>query len=284
MGSLADVYGLIIGSGLIFLLGLRDDVRAFNPQVKLIGQVLAVTVFVAGVSAAHVTPQFVLLLPLAVFWVLGITNALNLLDNMDGLCAGIAFVASATMAVFCLHVGFFALAFLSLLIGVSALGFLCFNFIPARPARIFMGDCGSMFLGFSLSGLVVVVAGRLHTHRIDAWIVPVLIMAVPIFDTTLVTIRRKAEGRAISQGGRDHSSHRLVYAGLTEKQAVIALWSFSGIAGGLGLVLWAIGIPMISLSLAFLVGALLWWTGAFLSRFPCAKQETPRASVAWDAL
>src|SRR5262249_6971892 len=155
------------------------------------------------------------------FWMLTLTNSFNLLDNMDGHSAGVATVIASLLTAYGLTHGAPLVAGLSALIAASCLGFLWFNFRIAEPARIFMGDCSSMFLGYMLAGLGVLSLYRETSAMLPACALSLLLMALPLFDTTLVIVRRKREGRAISQGGRDHSSHRLVYAGLSEKQSVL---------------------------------------------------------------
>ena len=166
---------------------------------------------------------------ITVFWLVGITNAINLLDNMDGLAVGISAIAAISLAVsFAINGQQVEALIIAVFIGVL-LGFLIFNF---NPASIFMGDCGSMFVGFFLAGSVLLngVGGR-SRGILAILAVPALILFVPIFDTTFVTIIRKAWGRKASQGGRDHTSHRLVALGLSERNAVLMLYFFAAVAG-----------------------------------------------------
>ena len=167
---------------------------------------------------------------ITIFWLVGITNAINLLDNMDGLATGVAIIASSVLA-YNFFVNNHQSEFLIISIFIAALfGFLIFNF---NPASIFMGDCGSMFIGFFMASTVLlntVVGGRSRSV-FSVLAVPVLILFVPIFDTTFVTVLRKLKGRAASQGGRDHTSHRLVALGMTERKAVLMLYGFSALAG-----------------------------------------------------
>jgi UDP-GlcNAc:undecaprenyl-phosphate GlcNAc-1-phosphate transferase len=170
---------------------------------------------------------------ITVFWLVGITNAINLLDNMDGLAAGIAAIAALSLAVgFAVNGQTGELIFISAFIG-ALLGFLIFNF---NPASIFMGDCGSMFVGFLLASSVLLnQSGGRSRGILTILAVPVLILFVPIFDTTLVTVLRKMWGRKASQGGRDHTSHRLVALGLSERAAVLMIYAFAAGAGLLAL-------------------------------------------------
>jgi len=213
----------------LFLVGLVDDFLHIKPYQKLIGQVL-------GASAVV---YFGLLLPwgwgasvglvVTIFWLIGITNAINLLDNMDGLAAGISAIAAVFIAAsFALNGQPVAAATLAAF-AAALVGFLVYN---SNPASIFMGDCGSMFVGFFLaSSALLASAGDRGRSFIVVVAVPVLILFIPIFDTTLVTVVRKLSGRAASQGGRDHTSHRLVALGLSERRAVWMLYGFAGASG-----------------------------------------------------
>ena len=164
-------------------------------------------------------------------WLVVLTNAFNLLDNMDGLCAGIAVIAGAGLLV-----GLFGrqdvgheIRYLAILLGATS-GFLIYN---AHPASIFMGDAGSLFLGLTLASLTLSVGGPAHDRSriLSIVVAPMLVLLVPIFDTTLVTVSRLVSGRRVSHGGRDHSSHRLVALGLSERRAVFILWALAATAG-----------------------------------------------------
>jgi UDP-GlcNAc:undecaprenyl-phosphate/decaprenyl-phosphate GlcNAc-1-phosphate transferase len=240
---------IILGSSsFLFLVGLIDDVLDIKPYQKLFGQIIGVAVIISGglaLSSNNPDEMKSVLVPawtnwqtlnicITAFWLVGITNAINLLDNMDGLAAGISAIAATSLAF-----GFAAsgqtseLVIICVFIG-ALLGFLVFNF---NPASIFMGDCGSMFVGFFLASSVLLtqVGGR-SRGLLLVLAVPVLILFVPIFDTTFVTVLRKIWGRKASQGGRDHTSHRLVALGLSEKSAVLMLYGFAALAGGLSLI------------------------------------------------
>ncbi len=183
----------------------------------------ALLVLVTGTEVQLIHVQ-VVAWALALLWLVGMTNAFNLLDNMDGLAAslaGIAFVFFAIDAV-TIHPNDTILA-LSLAGALSCAGFLPFNLRPHGKALIFMGDSGSQVLGFMLAALGLSASWKVAGTTVATLLLPVLVLAVPILDTTLVTIARLLEGRPISQGGRDHSSHRLVRFGLSEKYAVLLL-------------------------------------------------------------
>jgi UDP-GlcNAc:undecaprenyl-phosphate GlcNAc-1-phosphate transferase len=220
---------LVLCASAMFALGLIDDVVHLKPYAKLIGQIVAATVLTTHGLRLPWTQSLIFDQAITIFWLVGVTNAMNLLDNIDGLAGGIAAIGGLFMTYFFVASGQFAHAALSAAFAGAVIGFLVFNF---NPASIFMGDCGSLFLGYFLGA-----AALLHpTHRSRSLVAvlapPVLVMAIPILDTTLVTLTRKLNGRPVSQGGRDHTSHRLVALGLSERAATLTLYGFA-IASGL---------------------------------------------------
>jgi UDP-GlcNAc:undecaprenyl-phosphate GlcNAc-1-phosphate transferase len=254
--------GLIVGGSVLFFTGLIDDFRHLRPHTKLIAQILAACVLiVSGVQIG--TPWIGLFaIPLTILWVVGITNAFNLLDNMDGLSAGTALIAAAFLFGFSVEVGNLGTALLCLALGGAALGFLFFNF---NPARIFMGDSGSMYLGFTLSGITLLGSREMASDVFFVLLVPAAMMGLPIFDTALVSIVRTLEGRPLSQGGRDHLSHRLVALGLSERTAVLVLYVVAAAFGSLGLIARLAGV-WLSLLMAGVFLALTVLFGAFLAQ------------------
>jgi UDP-GlcNAc:undecaprenyl-phosphate GlcNAc-1-phosphate transferase len=226
-----DRFGLLmIGASLMFVLGLIDDLKTLPPYVKLLGQIVAACVLVVGLPIGRYLPWSVLMVPITIFWIVGLTNAFNLLDNMDGLAAGIAMIVALTLFGFNVLQGDQQTAMLCIIIAGACGGFLVFNF---NPARIFMGDSGSLLLGYLLSGIVVLGAAKAGQEIALTLLVPVGVMALPILDTTLVTVVRSLHHRPISQGGRDHLSHRLVALGLNERSAVLVLYAITALFGGL---------------------------------------------------
>ena len=224
----------------MFVIGLVDDALALKPATKLIAQIaMAATMLYFGYRLNWLDSRL-LDSVLTMVWIVGLTNAFNLLDNMDGLCAGIALIV-ALMLIAGLAGGAAAeragpeVMFLSLLAG-SVAGFLVFNF---PPASIFMGDSGALLLGFSLATLTLghegVRASRSDVVSIIAG--PAFVLLIPIFDTTLVTVSRVLSGRSPAMGGRDHSSHRLVAIGLSERSAVLVLYSLAAVGGIIGIAL-----------------------------------------------
>ncbi len=225
---------MAIGCTIMFLTGVIDDRLDLKPSVKLLAQVVAAGLpLYSGASFAGL-PVFVSL-PLTLIWVIGITNAVNLIDGMDGLASGLSTIAAAVLAALAWQLGDTTTAKMAASVVGAAAGFLVFNF---KPARIFMGDGGSLFLGYSLAILSLDVQSQATgNNQLVVLFVPFAILAVPIFDTTLVTISRVMHGRSITQGGIDHSMHRLVLLGLSERRAVAVLWFIGSVFGGLSLLL-----------------------------------------------
>jgi UDP-GlcNAc:undecaprenyl-phosphate GlcNAc-1-phosphate transferase len=268
------------GSTFLFLVGLVDDLFSIRPYQKLIGQLIGAGILVLSGLKLPITGFEIIDIWITVFWVIGITNAINLLDNMDGLAAGISAIAGVSLAL-----NFFSnglsneLLLTSALIG-ALIGFLVFNF---NPASIFMGDCGSMFVGFLLSGTVLLnqVGGR-SRGILAILAVPVLILFVPIFDTTFVTVLRKLWGRKASQGGRDHTSHRLVALGLSEGSAVLMLYALAVTGGALALVVGQIGMVR-SFALIGFFTVVLVIIGVYLSKVKVYEAEQEEQAAADNA-
>jgi len=233
--SLQITYGkqILLASTFLFFIGLVDDLIHIKPYQKLIGQILGAAYVVYYGLTLPWTSSKILNMALAIFWLIGITNAINLLDNMDGLASGIAIIAAGFLALSFVNTGQTTEALIMLIFAAGLLGFLVYN---SNPASIFMGDCGSMFVGFFVasSALINLTGGRSRS-LVPVLAVPILILFIPIFDTTFVTVLRKLSGRAASQGGRDHTSHRLVALGLSERRAVLMLYSFAALSGVLAI-------------------------------------------------
>jgi UDP-GlcNAc:undecaprenyl-phosphate GlcNAc-1-phosphate transferase len=258
--SLVDV---VVGSStFLFLVGLIDDLIHTKPYQKLIGQVMGSAFVVYYGLTLPWTSYSALNVALTIFWLIGITNAVNLLDNMDGLAAGIATIASGFLALSFLASGHVNEALLLLTFAGALLGFLVYN---SSPASIFMGDCGSMFIGFFLASAALVnVSGGRSRSLLPVLAVPILVLFIPIFDTTFVTILRKLSGRAASQGGRDHTSHRLVALGTSERHAVWMLYGLAALSGVLALLVQQVKLDV---SLAAIAGftVLLTLLGVYLA-------------------
>ena len=230
---------LLVCGAAIAACGLADDLLSLNASTKLVLQVTVASLLVFFGYRLGWTESLVVDAMLTLFWIVGITNGFNLLDNMDGLCAGTTLIAGTFLLITLIgDAGVTPPAlYLTALLGATT-GFLVFNI---HPASIFMGDTGSLFLGLNLAALTLVgpVAGaQSGTAGVISVVAgPVLLLLIPIFDTTLVTVMRLLSGRAPSQGGRDHSSHRLVALGLPEPTAVATLWALAVLGGAIALLL-----------------------------------------------
>ena len=264
IGLLDSIYSeLVFGAVLIFISGLYDDVKGLRPYVKLIIHIIAgVLVMTSGVFLGNGLLPGYIAIPITLLWVVGITNAMNLLDNMDGLCSGISGIIGLFLGIIFLLNDQSVLSLLSFTVSGAAFGFLVYNF---SSAKIFMGDSGSLFLGFLLSTIALMGTYETKSHVMLSLGIPLLIMSLPIFDTTLVTISRKYFNRPISQGGRDHSSHRLIALGYSERKSLLVMYGIAIFGGGIAIGLiylnLSISLLLVILSLILFVGS-----GAFLSR------------------
>ena len=225
--------GALAAGAVVAIIGLMDDKRALSARVRLLVQAAAVGILIyAGIKVQFSSTPAWVDMGLTFLWVIGVTNAINLMDNMDGLAAGVAAVAAAYIAVIAVSTGQFLISGLASVLFGACLGFLYFNF---PPATIFMGDSGAYFLGFWLS----VLALRLRfTHEVGhaTWLVPILVLAVPLFDTTFVVFSRLARGIHPFTPGKDHLSHRLVNLGFDKRSAVLVLYLFQCGLGSLAFV------------------------------------------------
>jgi UDP-GlcNAc:undecaprenyl-phosphate GlcNAc-1-phosphate transferase len=258
--SQADVsrlWVLLLGGGLIFLVGLVDDVISLKPYSKLIAEIAIASLFVFFGLRLNWSHSLTLDALLTMVWIVGLTNAFNLLDNMDGLCGGIALIAGSTVLVtLALRTGVTPDAeYLAILLGATA-GFLAYNL---HPAKIFMGDSGSLFIGLNLAALTLIHPddGSGTSNVLSIVVGPLLILLVPIFDTSLVTVSRILSGRSAAVGGRDHSSHRLVAIGLSERAAVAVLWALAALGGALAVAIRGFDNEWSSLGAAIFILAMI---------------------------
>lgn len=272
---------VLAGSSFLFVVGLLDDILNIKPYQKLIGQLIGAVMIVGFGLTLPLTGNSFIDIWITVFWLIGITNAINLLDNMDGLAAGISAIAAFSLAIgFGTNGNSVELLLTSAFVG-ALIGFLVFNF---NPASVFMGDCGSMFVGFLLSSSVLLgQTGGRSRGIFSILAVPVLILFVPIFDTTFVTILRKMWGRKASQGGRDHTSHRLVALGLSERSAVLMLYIFAMAAGTLSLFVSQLQ-PTQSLALILLFVLILTMVGVYLSKVKVYKEQEEELALQNNAV
>lgn len=229
-----EIVGLLLGGTVILAVGVIDDLKHLSAKVKLLGQIVAAMVLVAfNVRIEWLTNPFGEMIyldyfsvPLTVLWVVSLTNTVNLIDGLDGLAAGVSTIASITILLVALQQNFWTVAILTAALAGSALGFLQHNF---NPAKIFMGDTGSMFLGYTLAA--VSILGTVKSAATIALVVPIVALGLPIMDTAFAIIRRYTNGRPIFKPDKGHLHHRLLEMGLTQKQAVLLMYVISGCLG-----------------------------------------------------
>jgi UDP-GlcNAc:undecaprenyl-phosphate/decaprenyl-phosphate GlcNAc-1-phosphate transferase len=249
----------LLGGAILFAVGLCDDLFGVNPAAKLAAQVVAALVIVG--SGLHVESLVLwpgmevslgwFAIPLTVLWLVGVTNAFNLIDGLDGLAAGVSLVALSAIAIIAVTYGHTEVALLCVALIGAVLGFLYFNF---SPASIFLGDSGSLFVGFLLG--VLALRGTLNADAAVLAVVPVLALAIPIFDTFLAISRRWLRGVPMSSADRGHIHHRLLALGLTHRQAAVRMYVTASILALLGLAL-ALSPPQFLQLVALLAGAAL---------------------------
>jgi UDP-GlcNAc:undecaprenyl-phosphate GlcNAc-1-phosphate transferase len=236
--SIREMIAILVGASLISLMGIWDDRWGLRPLIKLLGQVIAaVVLLLAGIQVGIFPMEWESLnIIITVLWVAGITNALNLLDNMDGLSGGVAAVAAGFFLLLAASSGQYLVSALAAALLGACLGFLRYNL---NPASIFMGDAGSLFLGFTLAALGIKLRFPASQHfpqnaDLITWMIPILVLGIPIFDTTLVFISRlRRRLNPLTNPGKDHLSHRLVALGMSRREAVLTIYV---LAFGLGMV------------------------------------------------
>jgi len=279
----SELLGVLGGCTLLFLAGLADDIFTLSPLMKLAAQFGAAGVVLASGLSVEIVANDVLAVAFAIVWLVGITNAFNLLDNMDGLAATLAAIAC----------GYYALdavignsdrvvLVLALALGVALVGFLPFNLRPGRSASVFMGDSGSQLLGFALASLALLSSWKVAGTTLATTVLPLLVLAIPILDTTLVTVIRLLERRPVTQGGRDHTSHRLVYYGLSEGKAVALLALLATMLGATGLAYNVLGSGRVTTVGVLFSFILLVQFASYLGDLEERSrrgEETPRASL-----
>ena len=247
-----ETVGLVLSGSLIVALGLIDDYKNLPAKIKLLGQIGAAALLVAAfdVRIDFVTDPFGdyiylewFAVPATMFWLVGLTNTVNLIDGLDGLAAGVSAIASFTIMLIALEQNFILVAVLTAALAGAALGFLKYNF---NPAQIFMGDTGSMFLGFMLAGISV--TGAVKSVATIALVVPVFALGLPILDTTFAIVRRVRGGVPIFKPDKGHLHHRLLSVGFTQRQAVLLMYVISALFG-----LSAIALTAVSSQIAVLI-------------------------------
>jgi UDP-GlcNAc:undecaprenyl-phosphate GlcNAc-1-phosphate transferase len=220
--------GILLGATLVSFFGLWDDRRSLGPALKLLGQFGAASILLVTDVRVGAFPYEWLNIAVTLVWVVGITNAMNLMDNMDGLSGGVGAVASAFFLLLAAMNGQYLVGALSAALLGACIGFLAYNL---NPASIFMGDAGALFLGFMLAAVGIKLRFP-ENLDIVTWMVPLLILGVPIFDTALVSVSRSLRGlNPLTTPGKDHTSHRLVDMGFTQREAVMILYLAGGALG-----------------------------------------------------
>lgn len=216
-----ELSAIILAATWLAIIGFLDDRLDLSPRIKFPAQAAAaITVLLAGIRI-DLFHTLVLDVPLTILWIVGIVNAINFLDNMDGLAAGVSAIAALFLFILSASQGQNLVAPLSAAIGGAAIGFLIYNF---NPATTFMGDMGALVLGFLLAALGIKLNFPHHEPGIT-WMIPIMVLGLPIFDTSLVVFTRLREGRSPFKGGRDHTSHRLVGLGFSPRAAVLILYT-----------------------------------------------------------
>ncbi|MBN1972133.1 MAG: undecaprenyl/decaprenyl-phosphate alpha-N-acetylglucosaminyl 1-phosphate transferase [Sedimentisphaerales bacterium] len=236
--SKTQLITLLCSAAFIFLIGLIDDLKGLSARIKLISELLAVVVLcIAGIkiSSIYITKEWVINLgilscPLTILWIVGITNAVNLSDGLDGLAAGISAIACGVIAIFSVYSGNVIMAIIMLAMLGSLSGFLFFNF---NPAKIFMGDCGSLFLGFTIASASVQCSTK--SSALVGLALPFLALGIPIFDTLFSMLRRSIERRSIFSPDRRHFHHMLIDMGIKQRHVVISIYVMTFLFTGLGM-------------------------------------------------
>jgi UDP-GlcNAc:undecaprenyl-phosphate GlcNAc-1-phosphate transferase len=267
-----ELVAILGGCTILFVAGLLDDLFSLGPLLKLGAQLAAAGLVIGyGLTISGLISNNFLAGTVALLWLVGMTNAFNLLDNMDGLAATLAGIAALFFAIdaVTVHQNEAVLA-LALALAFACAGFLPFNLRPKRSAAVFMGDSGSQMLGFALAALGLTASWKVAGTTVATLLLPVLVLAVPILDTTLVTVVRLLDGRPVYQGGRDHTSHRLVYHGLSERRAVVLLAVISAALGATSLFYAVLDNAWVTL-----IGVLL--TFALLVQFASVLSDVERS-------
>ncbi|MEX2211330.1 MAG: hypothetical protein WD689_06150 [Gaiellaceae bacterium] len=261
-----ELLGIVGGCAIVFLAGLYDDIRHIPPLAKLAAQVAAAGVVIGTGTTVVIVDHGLIGAGLALLWLVAVTNAFNLLDNMDGLAATLAALAAGFFALdaYFEHANVEVLA-LSVAVVMACVAFLPFNLRPGKRAAVYMGDSGSQVLGFALASLGLAASWQAAGATVATLILPLLVLGVPILDTALVTVVRLLEGRPLAQGGRDHSSHRLVRYGLSEWHAVALLAVVGAVLGGTSIAYNVIDDRRITLVGVFVTFVLLVQFASFLA-------------------
>lgn len=264
----SQLLGLLVGVFIIVGIGIVDDIKQLGPKIKFIFQILAAisVVWISGDKISFITNPFAasgstleisdfIAYPLTILWIVGITNAINFIDGLDGLAAGVSSISYLSLMFIAILFGQVQTAMIIAILAGSTLGFLPYNF---NPAKIFMGDTGSTFLGFTLG--VISIQGLMKTYAAISIVIPVLVLGLPLFDTTFAILRRLIKRKPIMAPDRGHLHHRLIDMGFSQKQSVVTMYVVSGALGLVAIVLADKGalsavVLIIALSLFVIAGS-----------------------------
>ncbi|MBD3183600.1 hypothetical protein GF312_15005 [Candidatus Poribacteria bacterium] len=264
-----DIIIFLLGSVVLFLLGLFDDKVGAIPSGKLLIQlVVVICLMILGIRLKIL--NIYLAIPLSLIWYIMVINSFNLIDNMDGLSSGITIIASLGFSILAWEKGQNHMVFITLALAGASAGFLIFNF---NPAKIFMGDCGSLFIGYVLTTLPMLLFWQESTNVFPDLAAPVLILVYPIFDTIMVTILRLKAGSRPWIGGKDHSSHRLAIWKLGEVGAVFSAYLI-GIIGCVSAYIILSVKPSFYIPLLILLGVVALSFGMSISRIDISKYKS----------
>lgn len=267
--------GILIGAAIILAGGVLDDIYDLKPILKLAFQISAViALMLFNVDIQIITNPLsvnnsyfnvgILSIPITFIWVIGVTNAINLIDGLDGLAAGIALISAFTMFIIALLNNRYDAMVLSAILCGAVSGFIPYNF---NPASIFMGDTGSQLLGFLLAGISI--EGAIKSATAFAVVAPIIALGVPIYDTLFAIIRRKLNGKPIMSGDRGHLHHRLMEAGLSQRQTVVVMYITSAILGGISI----IAMQISNVSAYFLLAIIMAFTIFVARKYSFFKQK-----------
>jgi UDP-GlcNAc:undecaprenyl-phosphate GlcNAc-1-phosphate transferase len=225
-----DILGMLLGGTVIMIIGVLDDKYQLPAKVKLLGQIIAACVLIAfdikiewlnNPWGGYLYLEY-LSIPFTIFWVISFTNVVNLIDGLDGLAAGVTAIASITVILVAVQQGVYPVAVLTAALAGGIIGFIRYNF---NPASIFMGDTGSMFIGYMLAAISIF--GAVKSAATIALIVPAVALGLPIMDTAFAILRRYTNGRPIFQPDKGHLHHRLLAMGMSQRQAVLLMYAIS---------------------------------------------------------
>jgi UDP-GlcNAc:undecaprenyl-phosphate GlcNAc-1-phosphate transferase len=264
-GGLGDpkIVGILVTGGLIVALGVVDDKVALKARTKFVGQLViaALLVYGWGIRIDYMWNPLLgewlhfrwLAAPLSIFWIVAMVNVVNLVDGLDGLAAGISTIAALTLMLIALQQSMVTQVILTAALAGAAIGFLRYNF---NPAKIFMGDAGAMFLGFALAAISI--QGVMKSALAVGVVVPILALGLPILDTAFAIARRLATGRSIGEADKDHLHHRLLRLGLSHRNTVLVMWAISAWMGLSAVAVAGVRYRYALVIIAVVVIAVLW--------------------------